>query len=148
MVTCQCYGPYRYGTVLQEVMEKNYVVRGDSFMQLDLAEWLERLTANVEVASVLGYPSIFRHSGIWGAADEAGLNKVRIKKSEKSPCFFYGTNNLDFVPPKFSIWNNCLWVFWPYLFKYIISTGTVPYAGNCDLGSLLHSKVQSVVRIH
>ena len=32
---------------------------------LDLAEWLERLTANAEVATVLGSgPSILRHSGI------------------------------------------------------------------------------------
>ncbi len=44
---------------------------------LDLAEWLERLTANAEVATVLGSgPSILRHSGIWGAADEAVLNNL------------------------------------------------------------------------
>ncbi len=41
---------------------KNYVVRGDSFMQLDLAEWLERLTANAEVASVLGSIPAFSHT--------------------------------------------------------------------------------------
>jgi hypothetical protein len=39
----------------------------------DLAEWLERLTANAVVAT-LGL--ILRHSGIWGAADEAMLNIV------------------------------------------------------------------------
>ncbi len=47
--------------------------------------WLERLTANVKVATVLGsmiYPSILRHSGIRGAAVEAMLNEVH----KKSPC--------------------------------------------------------------
>ncbi len=43
----------------------------------DLAEWLDRLTANAEVDR-----SILRHSGIWGAADEAVLNKVH-KKTHK-----------------------------------------------------------------
>ncbi len=36
----------------------------------------------------LGYdPSILQHSGIWGAADEAVLNTVHRKKSNKLPCF-------------------------------------------------------------
>ncbi len=40
-------------------------------------EWLEHLTANAEVATRPGFdPSILRHSGIWGAADEALSNKV------------------------------------------------------------------------
>jgi hypothetical protein len=32
-------------------------------------------------------PSIFRHSGIWGAADEAVLNTVHRKKIQKIPLF-------------------------------------------------------------
>ncbi len=31
-------------------------------------------------------PRILRHTGIWRAADEAVLNKVHRKKSQKSPC--------------------------------------------------------------
>ncbi len=49
----------------------------------DLAEWLERLRANA-----VGFdPSILRHSGIWGAADDAVLNIVDKKKKnpKKSP---------------------------------------------------------------
>ncbi len=42
------------------------------------AEWLERLTPNAEVTTFLG--SILRHSEIWGAADEAVLNKVLKNK--------------------------------------------------------------------
>jgi hypothetical protein len=38
-----------------------------------IAERLERLTANAEVAT---NPNILRHSGICEAADEAVLNKV------------------------------------------------------------------------
>ncbi len=34
-------------------------------------------------------PSILRHSGIWGAADEAVLNKVHRKKIKKIPLFSY-----------------------------------------------------------
>ncbi len=48
----------------------------------DLAEWLKRLTANAKVAIV--DPSILRHSGIWGAADEPVLNKGH-KKIQKIP---------------------------------------------------------------
>jgi hypothetical protein len=49
-----------------------------------LAEWLERLglTLNAEVATVLGsIPNSqhLRHRRIWGAADEAALNKVTTK---------------------------------------------------------------------
>jgi hypothetical protein len=52
-----------------------------------LAEWLERLTANALVATVLGStPSILRHSRIWGTADEGVLNIVH-KKSKKSPFY-------------------------------------------------------------
>ncbi len=51
----------------------------------DLAEWLERLTANAEVATVLGLiPASSDHSWIWGLADEAVLNKV-LKNSQKIP---------------------------------------------------------------
>ncbi len=46
----------------------------------DLAEWLEHLAVDAKVATVLG--SIW-HSGIWGAADEAAMNKVHTK-SKKS----------------------------------------------------------------
>ncbi len=48
--------------------------------------WLERLTAIAKVATVLaGFdPSILRHSGIWGAADEALLNTVHMKNEEKN----------------------------------------------------------------
>ncbi len=58
----------------------------------DLAKWLERLTDNAIVATrnSLGFdPSILRHSGIWGAADEAVFNKVKVHKKliKKSPCF-------------------------------------------------------------
>jgi predicted site-specific integrase-resolvase len=48
----------------------------------DLAEWLERLTANAEVATVLGS---IQASTDWGAADEAMLKKVLLKKSPKIP---------------------------------------------------------------
>jgi hypothetical protein len=51
--------------------------RGDqcSFFWVS-AEWLERLTVNAKVA---GFdPSILRHRGIWGAADEAVLNKAHF----------------------------------------------------------------------
>ncbi len=54
----------------------------------NLAEWLERLTANAKVATVLVFDfSIFRHSGIWGAADEAVLNEVhkKVPSAKKSP---------------------------------------------------------------
>ncbi len=45
-----------------------------------IAEWLKRLAVNAEVATVLGsLPSIVRHSGIWGAADEAVLKKSTTK---------------------------------------------------------------------
>ncbi len=50
----------------------------------DLAERLERLTANAGVATVPGFdPSILGHSQIWRVADEALMNKV-LEKSEKS----------------------------------------------------------------
>jgi hypothetical protein len=49
-------------------------------MRWDLAEWLERLTVYAEV----GFdPSILRHSGILGAADEPVCNTVHIKTIEK-----------------------------------------------------------------
>ncbi len=52
----------------------------------DLAEWLERLAVNAKVATVLGFdPSILRHCGIWGAADEAVLNNGHKKKNPKNP---------------------------------------------------------------
>ncbi len=45
----------------------------------DLAWWIERLTVSAPVATALGFdPSIRWHSGIWWAADEAVLNKVRV----------------------------------------------------------------------
>ncbi len=48
-------------------------------------EWLEHLTAIAEVPNSPGFdPSILRHSGIWGAADEAVLNTV-YKKNPKNP---------------------------------------------------------------
>jgi hypothetical protein len=48
----------------------------------DLAEWLQRLIANAEVVTVLGFdPSILRHSGIWGTADDAVLNTVHRRKN-------------------------------------------------------------------
>jgi hypothetical protein len=47
----------------------------------DLAEWLERMIANAEIVTVLGFdPSILRHSGILGTADEAVLNTVHRRK--------------------------------------------------------------------
>jgi hypothetical protein len=48
----------------------------------DLAEWLERPTY-MQCRS-RKCPGILRQSGIWGAADEAVLNKV-LKKNKKSP---------------------------------------------------------------
>ncbi len=47
--------------------------------QWDLAEWLELLTTNAEVATVL--PASSDKDRIWGAADEAVMNEVR-KKTE------------------------------------------------------------------
>ncbi len=56
----------------------------------DLAEWFERLTANAGIATVHGFdPSILRHSGIWGAATDAVLQKVLYnEKPRKSPLIF------------------------------------------------------------
>ncbi len=68
---------------------KTYLSRKDVYYTSvergwDLAEWLERLAVNAEVATVLGFdPSILWHSGIWGAADEAVLNNVH--KNNKNP---------------------------------------------------------------
>ncbi len=47
----------------------------------DLAEWwFERLTAKVNVATESWVqPSNLRHSGIWGAGDDAVLNEVHGK---------------------------------------------------------------------
>jgi hypothetical protein len=63
---------------------------------------LERLTANAKVA---GFdPGILRHSGIWGAADEAVSNKVQYKK------FPYLTVDLVL----FKHWNvNFVWILVP-----------------------------------
>ncbi len=54
-------------------VEQNYCLVG-----------LEPLTANVKVATVLGsIPASFRHSGIWGVAEETMLNKVHTKTNKK-----------------------------------------------------------------
>ncbi len=55
----------------------------------DLGEWLERLTANAEVATVPVFnPSVLQHSGFWEAADEAVLNTEHTveKNLNNSPC--------------------------------------------------------------
>ncbi len=52
---------------------------------VDEIYWLERLTANAEVATVLG-PSQASSDTMEGAADEAVLNTVHRKKPKKSPC--------------------------------------------------------------
>ncbi len=53
---------------------------------IDQAE-LERPNDNAKVATDLGSnPSILRHSGIWGAADEEVLNIVH-EKIQKIPCY-------------------------------------------------------------
>ncbi len=57
----------------------------------DLAKWVKRLTANAEVETVL-CPSILRHNGIWGVADEAVFFQYK-KKSQKSPSLFFQGNN-------------------------------------------------------
>ncbi len=45
-----------------------------------IAEWSERGTANAKVATVLGsIPASLRHSEIWGASDDAALNKYLQK---------------------------------------------------------------------
>ncbi len=51
---------------------------------IEIYEWLERPTAYaIKVATVLGLIPL-RHSGIWGAADEAVLNDYRkIRKNRK-----------------------------------------------------------------
>ncbi len=51
----------------------------------DLAEWFQRLTSNAKAATV--DPSIFLYSGIWGAADEAVLNKVLYSKDSTNYSF-------------------------------------------------------------
>ncbi len=43
-------------------------------------------------------PSILRHSGIWGAADEAVLNTVHREKNKKIPLFNYVLRNFVPVP--------------------------------------------------
>ncbi len=56
----------------------------DDFLGWALAEWVERLTANVKSRNSPGFdPSTLRQSEIWGAADEAVLNKVH--KNQKIP---------------------------------------------------------------
>ncbi len=50
----------------------------------DLAEWLERLTANAEVATVLISASSDKVKSE-GAADEAVLNTVHKKNPKNSP---------------------------------------------------------------
>ncbi len=60
------------------------VLHYSDWMILDLSEWFERLTS---IANGPGFNlSIFRHSGIGGAAYKAVLNKVLWKNIEKSPC--------------------------------------------------------------
>ena len=50
--------------------------------KINILRLLYRLTANAKVATVLASdPSILRHSGILGAAAEAALEKVHLKKS-------------------------------------------------------------------
>ncbi len=49
----------------------------------DLAEWLERLTANAEVATVL--PASSDKDGIWGAEDKAVMKYNEVLR--KSPFF-------------------------------------------------------------
>ncbi len=60
----------------------------------DLAEWIERLTANkykrsqCRSRSCPGFdPSVLRHSGIWGAADEVVLNIVHKKIQQNHPFY-------------------------------------------------------------
>ncbi len=55
---------------------------------LDLAEWLWASDCQCRSRNSPGLdPSILRHSGIWGVADEAVMKKAH-KKSKKSPSFF------------------------------------------------------------
>jgi hypothetical protein len=55
----------------------------------DLAEWLERLAINANyIRNSAGFdPSLLRHSVIWGAADEAVLNNVHLKKIKTNSPF-------------------------------------------------------------
>ncbi len=53
---------------------------------MDLVEGFERLTANAEVATVLGsIPTSSDTNGIWGAADEVVLSTAHRKENPKSP---------------------------------------------------------------
>ncbi len=68
-----------------------------TFWGLDLAVRLEHLTDNAKVTTVLdSVPASTRHTGIWGAADEAVLNEVHKKnppfkkRTLKSSCSFFG----------------------------------------------------------
>ncbi len=67
---------------------RNIKIVPESVWGWDFAEWLERLYDVVATRNCPGFdPNILRHSGIWGAADEAVWNIVhkKEKKSKKSP---------------------------------------------------------------
>ncbi len=74
----------------------------------DLAQWLERLTDNAEVYNCPGFDSsILRHSGIWGAADEATSNLTIISNPLKK---------LQNNSGEKSYQHFCLLLFWPITF--------------------------------
>ncbi len=83
---------YRKNTIIEafvcfpfdmDIMDYIYI----RWMRSSLVVSLDRLTVYAEVASSdIQHLSILRHSGIWGAADEAVLNTVhRRKKNLKNP---------------------------------------------------------------
>ncbi len=62
------------------------------------------------------HPSIFQHSGIWGAADEAVLNNIQHKrKHPKNPPFTIhrGLSWSGFPVLKISLWRCCPLEPWP-----------------------------------
>ncbi len=74
-------------------MRSSPVVRESDW---DLALWLERLTANAKVTTVLRFESsVLRHSGIWGEVDKAVLNKVHKKGVGHSSPLLISIENHD-----------------------------------------------------
>ncbi len=80
------------------------------FIFVDLADCLERLTANDKSRNSHGfYPSILRHSGIWGLVDEPVLKKYIKNNSKNTPVRFhigisFAISYLGILFVKFMFW--------------------------------------------
>ncbi len=74
---------------------KSYALSYNSNVLISLTGWnhimfhTENMLELDEINSIYYLYCILRHSEIWGAADEAVLNKVHKNKQKKSPCYHY-----------------------------------------------------------